>query len=69
MTLGAIAAYLKDNGLVFLGFDLPDAVLDAYRARFPDDAAAVSLTHWEEFESENPGLFAAMYVFWAQKAA
>ena len=69
LTLGAIAAYLKDNGLVFLGFDLPDAVLDAYRARFPDDAAAVSLTHWEEFESENPGLFAAMYVFWAQKAA
>ena len=63
-----IAGFLKSHNLGLLGFELDDAVLDAYRQRFPDDAAATDLAHWETFETEHPGLFAGMYVFWVQKA-
>jgi len=68
LTLGAINAFLKENNLTFLGFELDDAVLTAYRRRFPHDQAATDLASWELFEGENPGMFAAMYVFWIQKA-
>jgi SAM-dependent methyltransferase len=68
LTLPAIAGFLKENNLTFLGFELDDAILDAYRRRFPDDQAAVNLASWDIFERENPGLFAAMYAFWIQKA-
>jgi hypothetical protein len=68
MRLAGIASFLKSHSLLFLGFELNDAVLDAYRKRFPDDAAATDLSHWDAFEAENPGLFSEMYVFWIQKA-
>jgi 2-polyprenyl-3-methyl-5-hydroxy-6-metoxy-1,4-benzoquinol methylase len=68
LTLGGIARFLKENNLTFLGFELDDAVLDAYRRRFPQDQPATDLRNWELFEQENPGMFAAMYVFWIQKA-
>ena len=69
MALPEIGAFLKSQNLCLLGFELDDAVLDAYRQRFPDDAAATDLIHWETFEAEHPGMFAAMYVFWIQKAS
>jgi tetratricopeptide (TPR) repeat protein/SAM-dependent methyltransferase len=68
MTLPAIASFLKENMLSFLGFELDDAVLHAYRRRFPDDQAATDLANWDIFETENPGLFAGLYVFWIQKS-
>ncbi len=68
MTLPQIADFLKSHRLGFLGFELDDAVLDAYRRRFPGDAAATDLTHWESFEREHPGMFAGMYAFWIWKA-
>jgi Flp pilus assembly protein TadD/2-polyprenyl-3-methyl-5-hydroxy-6-metoxy-1,4-benzoquinol methylase len=68
MTLPEIGAFLKSHNLSLLGFELDDAVLDAYRQRFQDDAAATDLIHWETFEAEHPGMFAEMYVFWVQKA-
>ena len=67
MTLGGIRAFLQRHNLSFLGFELPDAVLNAYRQRFPENQAATDLARWDIFENENPGLFAAMYVFWIQK--
>jgi Flp pilus assembly protein TadD/2-polyprenyl-3-methyl-5-hydroxy-6-metoxy-1,4-benzoquinol methylase len=69
MSLGGINEFLKGNNLTFMGFDLHDAVLHAYRQRFPEDKPATDLSKWEIFESENPDMFAAMYVFWIQKPA
>jgi 2-polyprenyl-3-methyl-5-hydroxy-6-metoxy-1,4-benzoquinol methylase len=66
--LPAIAAFLKDNGLTFLGFEMDDATLQAYRRRFPGDPAATNLDHWYAFEQENPDSFAGMYRFWMQKS-
>ena len=67
LTLPAIDKFLKENNLKFLGFELDDLVLGAYRQRFPQDQAATDLANWDIFEQENPGMFAAMYVFWIQK--
>ena len=67
MRLPAIAAFLKDNGLTFLGFETDSATLHAYRRRFPDDPAAINLDHWDAFEAGRPDTFSGMYVFWVQK--
>jgi Flp pilus assembly protein TadD/2-polyprenyl-3-methyl-5-hydroxy-6-metoxy-1,4-benzoquinol methylase len=69
LTLAQIARFVRTSGLHVLGFELEDAVLDAYRRRFPQDAAATDLTCWEAFEVEHPGLFGGMYIFWIQKPA
>ena len=53
MRLSAIAAFLHDNGLTFLGFETDNATLQAYRRCFPDDPGATNLSHWETFENEN----------------
>lgn len=67
LRLGEIDAFLRANELRFLGFELDDTVLQAYRRRFPDDAVATNLKHWDVFESENPASFAEMYRFCVQK--
>jgi hypothetical protein len=67
MRLSAIAAFLQDNGLIFLGFETGNATLQAYRQRFPDDLGVTNLSHWETFENENPDTFSGMYRFWIQK--
>jgi Flp pilus assembly protein TadD/2-polyprenyl-3-methyl-5-hydroxy-6-metoxy-1,4-benzoquinol methylase len=67
LTLEQIDRFLKENGLRFLGFELDDAVLNVYRTRYPGDPGATDLANWAAFERDNPGMFAAMYVFWIQK--
>jgi tetratricopeptide (TPR) repeat protein/2-polyprenyl-3-methyl-5-hydroxy-6-metoxy-1,4-benzoquinol methylase len=68
MTIPGIAQFLRENGLTFLGFDLNGDVLEAYRRRFPHDAAATNLDQWERFEADNPTIFAGMYHFWVLSA-
>jgi hypothetical protein len=68
LTLGEIAAFLEQNGLSFLGFETGGDVLAAYRKRFANDPAATNLAHWQDFEKDNPDIFAGMYQFWVQKA-
>ena len=68
-TLPEIAGFLKENGLKFLGFVLPEPVQKRYSERFPDDPARTNLEHWDQFERENPDSFISMYQFWVQKAA
>ena len=67
MTLAQIAHFIQSHNLRLLGFELDDAVLAAYRTRFPQDRAATDLACWEAFEADHPGLFGGMYVFWVQK--
>ncbi len=69
MTLDAIAAFLKENGLTLLGFELDGEALAAYRRRFPGDPAANDLANWQAFEADNPDTFTGMYNFWVQKSA
>jgi tetratricopeptide (TPR) repeat protein/SAM-dependent methyltransferase len=67
-TLPDLAVILDDLGLEFLGFELPNnTILHAYRDRFPEDPAGVSLTSWHEFEVDHPNVFNGMYQFWALK--
>ena len=67
MTLDGINAFLHDNNLHFVGFELERIILRGYQQRFPDDRAATNLDAWQIFEAENPGTFANMYQFWIQK--
>ena len=66
--LSAIDGFLKDNGLIFLGFETDTVTLQAYRRRFPADPAATNLTNWQAFENDNPDTFSRMYQFWIQKS-
>ena len=67
MALADIEAFLRANNLLFLGFEIGDNVLNAYRRRFPEDQAAINLGLWQIFENENPDTFFGMYQFWVQK--
>ena len=67
MTLTGIEAFLRENNLAFLGFEIEGDVLHAYKLRFPDDRAATNLSQWQIFENENPDIFFGMYQFWIQK--
>lgn len=67
MRLPAIAEFLRENGLSFLGFEADPHIHQAYRRRFPDDPAATDLDKWAAFENDNPDTFSGMYVFWTQK--
>ena len=68
MTLDNIDSFLRENDLVFLGFEIGSDILHAYRLRFPNDCAATNLAQWHIFEDENPDTFICMYQFWIQKA-
>ena len=67
MTLPAIAAFLAEQNLMFLGFELDAPVLEKFRMRFPQDRRMIDLDLWHQFETENTGTFGAMYQFWVQK--
>ncbi len=67
-TLPEIAGFLAEQNLQFLGFDIDPRVLKLYVEENPDDPAMVDLARWHHFETENPGLFTAMYQFAVQKA-
>ncbi len=67
VTLAEIARFNQSHNLRLLGFEMDDAVLAAYRKRFPHDRAATDLDCWEAFEADHPSLFGGMYIFWVQK--
>lgn len=68
LTLPAIATFLQENGLNFIGFEIEPDVLNAYRQRYPDDPAATDLARWHAYEEAHPDTFFGMYQFWVQKA-
>ena len=65
--LAAISAFLPDNGLEFIGFDVDADVAHRYLQRFPDNASRTDLDNWHTFERENPDTFIGMYQLWIQK--
>jgi tetratricopeptide (TPR) repeat protein/SAM-dependent methyltransferase len=66
-TLPEIAAFLAEQNLQFLGFDLDPRVLDLYARTCPDDPAMIDLARWHDFECRNPNVFVGMYQFAVQK--
>lgn len=58
---------LDSQNLGFLGFVLPEAVRQKYRAEFPQDSLLTDLSNWQHFEQNNPTTFAGMFQLYAQK--
>jgi tetratricopeptide (TPR) repeat protein/SAM-dependent methyltransferase len=67
LTIPALKAFLDQNELEFLGFELNAQALRKYAMRFPEDRARTNLDLWHVFETENPYIFADMYVFVVQR--
>ena len=68
LQLDAIAQFLDNHQLKFLGFDIERGVLESYKIRFPDDPSASNLKYWHIYEQENPHTFTSMYQFLVQKS-
>ena len=68
LTLPEIAAFLDENRLQFLGFEIEPQIVDRYRSLFPDDRGATNLAHWHVYETQNPATFGSMYQFWLQRS-
>ena len=66
LTLGAIGAFLKEEGLEFLHMDVRPHIAEAF-ASAQGGAAAGDLQAWADFERDNPDTFDGMYLFWIRK--
>jgi hypothetical protein len=64
VTIPAMARFIGENGLTFIGFT--GAVMQDYCRRYPASNPA-DLDQWHAFETENPLSFVGMYQFWVQK--
>jgi len=61
-TIPQIAAFLDEDRLSFLGFDLPPATMEKFAAQFAGKDDLTNLEHWHAFETANPLTFRHMYV-------
>jgi hypothetical protein len=68
-TLSHILAFVTDNDLTMIGFEVDPLTSCNYLEKFPDDVAMTNLMHWRQYETENPFTFVNMYNFWVQKKA
>ena len=67
MTLPHIKAFLREQNLQFLGFEVDRDTRRRYAAYAPSDTTMTDLDRWHAFEQENRHTFANMYRFWIQK--
>jgi Flp pilus assembly protein TadD/SAM-dependent methyltransferase len=66
--LAEIKSFLKDEQLVFIGFEnIPGPMIKEYLRWFPEDAAMTDLDNWDALEKQHPTVFGSMYRFWIQK--
>jgi SAM-dependent methyltransferase len=65
--LAEIERFMREENLVFRGFQLDKQRVDLFSRRFPTIWPG-SLVQWAELEREWPDLFSAMYLFWCDKA-
>lgn len=67
-TLPEIKETLGKLDLEFIGFEFPEfRTLREFKSSFPDQHSEKNLDHWNEFEQNNPDIFASQYVFWVLK--
>jgi SAM-dependent methyltransferase len=65
-TIPQIKAFITEQRLSFLGFDIDPENLARFQQQFPDPAALVDLDCWERFEAVNPRAFIQTYLFYVQ---
>jgi hypothetical protein len=63
LTIPEIAAFLDEQKLSFLGFELDPEAIKQFGEQHPGAQALVNLDDWHSFESANPATFRNMYVF------
>jgi hypothetical protein len=64
-TIPEIAAFLQENELSFLGFELFEdrSVIGKFQRQFQVPDALTNLVQWDAFEADHPETFWGMYVF------
>jgi 2-polyprenyl-3-methyl-5-hydroxy-6-metoxy-1,4-benzoquinol methylase len=62
-TIPEIAAFLKQQELSFLGFELEAATVEAFQQLYPAADALLDLDRWNAFEEAHPQTFRNMYQF------
>jgi len=68
ITIPAIKAFIREQGLKFIGFEFELPFLQRYRAEFSALGWSMSdLDRWQELETKYPNTFSGMYQFWVQK--
>jgi 2-polyprenyl-3-methyl-5-hydroxy-6-metoxy-1,4-benzoquinol methylase len=67
ITLREIKLFLTGAGVQFGGFMLDALTVQRFVTRFPEPAAMTNLDCWQDFETQAPSTFAAMYQFWVHK--
>ncbi len=68
LTIPEIAAFIEEQGLVFLGFELDAETVDRFRQQNPGADALTDLEAWHAFEAANPQTFRNMYSFSIRKS-
>jgi 2-polyprenyl-3-methyl-5-hydroxy-6-metoxy-1,4-benzoquinol methylase len=66
-TIPLIAAFLREEGLSFLGFELDAKIMERFREQYSGTDSLYNLDHWHNFESANPQTFRNMYQFSIRK--
>jgi len=69
ITLREIKLFLAATGVQFGGFMLDALTFQRFAMRFPEPPAMTNLDCWQDFETQAPRTFAAMYQFWVHKPA
>ncbi len=65
-TISKIKEYLDKLGLIFLGFE-DQLVKENFKKIYSNKIDLYNLDKWEEYEKNNPRIFAGMYQFWCKK--
>ncbi len=65
-TISKIKEYLDKLGLIFLGFE-DQLVKENFKEIYNNKIDLYNLEKWEEYEKNNPRIFAGMYQFWCKK--
>jgi SAM-dependent methyltransferase len=68
LTIPEIAAFLNEQKLSFLGFELDPETIKKFGEQHPGAQALVNLDDWHSFELANPMTFRNMYVFSIRKS-
>jgi SAM-dependent methyltransferase/tetratricopeptide (TPR) repeat protein len=66
LTLPEIDAFLTEQNLTFLGFELEASVAARFRSENTEDGAMTNLKAWHDFEMRHSDAFYGMYQFWVQ---
>jgi SAM-dependent methyltransferase len=67
LTIPEIAAFLSEQKLSFLGFELDPETVKKFGEQHPGGKGPVNLDDWHSFEQANPTTFRNMYVFSIRK--